>query len=474
MDTLPSWVAYDRKVLRFHCYFKEPVFSSPVENHRVRKCILYYYLEDDTIHIGEPKVENSGINQGVILKRHRVPKANGEFITVADLNIGVELTMYGRVYHLTDTDEFTRAFFETNGCPLPEPEGTPVDAFTKKTTTRVNTHNKMMHPHKQFLEASLGKSMYGTDVAGTQQFLRNDGKVLRFYATWDDPQLFGEKRPYVLHYFLADDTVEVLEIQQANSGRDPFPALLKRCKLPRNYKDHAADLSRIGLRNEKEVRCYTDEDLRVGASVVVYGRKLVLCAADKFTQNYYFDNFGLGPEDFPQLDMSEAAERVPRMLPPPHTGFGSEEDSLGSFLYLMPKVPKQDFKKLMENDGVCMRFMAKFVNPKPEDRERSFIVTFWLGDDTMSIFEKYERNSGFVGGKFLERSRVKNALTGEYFKATDFFAGSRISVNSFVFDLVDADESTVKWMNQNQHQFGEELLDHQHQFLATQRGMTQR
>jgi hypothetical protein len=121
-----------------------------------------------------------------------------------------------------------------------------------------------------------------------------------------------------------------------------------------------------------------------------------------------------------------------------------------------------------------MRFMAKFVNPKPEDRERSFIVTFWLGDDTMSIFEKYERNSGFVGGKFLERSRVKNALTGEYFKATDFFAGSRISVNSFVFDLVDADESTVKWMNQNQHQFGEELLDHQHQFLATQRGMTQR
>jgi hypothetical protein len=27
----------------------------------VRKCILYFYLEDDTIHIIENRVENSGI-----------------------------------------------------------------------------------------------------------------------------------------------------------------------------------------------------------------------------------------------------------------------------------------------------------------------------------------------------------------------------------------------------------------------------
>jgi len=35
--------------------------------------VIYYHLDDDTIYIGEPKIENSGIPQGVFLKRHKVP-----------------------------------------------------------------------------------------------------------------------------------------------------------------------------------------------------------------------------------------------------------------------------------------------------------------------------------------------------------------------------------------------------------------
>ena len=35
---------------------------------------MYYYLEDDTIHILETRVPNSGIPQGIFLKRHLVPK----------------------------------------------------------------------------------------------------------------------------------------------------------------------------------------------------------------------------------------------------------------------------------------------------------------------------------------------------------------------------------------------------------------
>lgn len=56
----PNWVEYDRKVLRFYMYFKEAVTESDVENFRVRKCVLYFYLTDGTVHIAEPKVENSG------------------------------------------------------------------------------------------------------------------------------------------------------------------------------------------------------------------------------------------------------------------------------------------------------------------------------------------------------------------------------------------------------------------------------
>jgi hypothetical protein len=39
LETLPAWVAYDRKVLRFGAFFKEAVTEDPVENHRIRKCV---------------------------------------------------------------------------------------------------------------------------------------------------------------------------------------------------------------------------------------------------------------------------------------------------------------------------------------------------------------------------------------------------------------------------------------------------
>jgi len=61
--------------------------------------------------------------------------------------------------------------------------------------------------------------------------------VLRFYAHWNDvsPDGVAIKRPFIVHFFLADDTIEVLEGKEVNSGRDPFPALLKRMKLPKNF-----------------------------------------------------------------------------------------------------------------------------------------------------------------------------------------------------------------------------------------------
>lgn len=51
------------QVLRFYGYFQEAVTESNIENHRVRKVVLYYYLADDSIQVAEPKQDNSGIPQ---------------------------------------------------------------------------------------------------------------------------------------------------------------------------------------------------------------------------------------------------------------------------------------------------------------------------------------------------------------------------------------------------------------------------
>lgn len=37
----------------------------------------------------------------------------------------------------------------------------------------------------------------------------------------------------MLNYYLEDDTVEVLEVHESNSGRDAFPVFLRRARLPK-------------------------------------------------------------------------------------------------------------------------------------------------------------------------------------------------------------------------------------------------
>ena len=77
---------------------------------------------------------------------------------------------------------------------------------------------------KEYMEKSLG----GGRVKSQKQFLDNDRRVLRFYARFDD-------FPFIVHYFLADDTVEIREIHHPNDGRDNFALLMKRQKLPKSF-----------------------------------------------------------------------------------------------------------------------------------------------------------------------------------------------------------------------------------------------
>merc|ERR1719183_3341417 len=80
----------------------------------------------------EPKVENSGIPQGQFLKRHRVPRDDGKgMVGPDDFRVGQEITLYGRVYHLTGCDRFTRWFYEENGIELENDEMLPVDDWSK-------------------------------------------------------------------------------------------------------------------------------------------------------------------------------------------------------------------------------------------------------------------------------------------------------------------------------------------------------
>lgn len=73
----------------------------------------------------------------------------------------------------------------------------------------------------------------GHPNSGLEKYLSNDRKVLSFSILWEDFSLEGGANYFTLNFFLADDTMEVKECRKQNSGKDPFPLLLNRKKIPK-------------------------------------------------------------------------------------------------------------------------------------------------------------------------------------------------------------------------------------------------
>lgn len=140
--------------------------------------------------------------------------------------------------------------------------------------------------------------------------------------------------------------------------------------------------------------------------MTAYGRVFYIRGVDVFTQKYFMEKYG---RDFTVSSICKPAPRDAVIVQvPPHNGFGDEIDSLGYVYDLVPKKPKIDFFKYVDNDKKVLRYTARFNTKVPEDVDRRFIISFYLADDTISIFEPAQKNSGIIEGPFLERRKYKN------------------------------------------------------------------
>jgi len=435
---LPAWDALDRHVLRFYGFFKEAVVETNLENYRVRSVTVYYYLEDDTCQIIEPKQDNSGIPQGQLIRRHKFPMPGGGYLKPEDLRVGEDLQVYGRVITLADCDAFTRAYYETIG--EEQYAGIPMEADPFTEVRQSLKHKVATQPRsyeKIYREVMLGGGHLNADM---QQFLEMDKKVLRFYAILDDVSTPNfERRPFTLMFFLADDKIEIRESYPLNCGRDNFPIFFRKAKMPAGV--YRADGPQSQPRKKSE---YVDgRDFRVGQDVTLLGNyHFFIYDADEFTRRYFKETLGVELE--PPVEVRLPARAVPRAPTPPYNGYGSWDDSLGSVTQLVPKPPRKDFKKQFQNEGKVLRFKAKFSNPKPEDRDRIFVVSFYLQDDTLSIHEPPQRNLGIVTGRFLEKGIHMNQTTNKLFTPNDLLPGSTMKVYNHEFLVLDMDEYSKK------------------------------
>ncbi|XP_029112636.1 EF-hand domain-containing family member C2 [Scleropages formosus] len=470
----PPWLAFDKQVLCFDAHFQETVTEKREETYRIRKCKIYFYLEDDTIQVVEPEYKNSGIPQGTLIHRHRIPLPSpddDQFYTVYHFNLNQDVVLYSRTFRIADCDPFTRTFLQKLGVRLNPPDSVPEDPYSK-LRKQMEDSMKPLRPYERW------------DTL--KQFLEHDRNVLRFFCLWDDSEnMSGDPRELVLHYFLADDTIEIREVVHPNSGRDAVPKFLHRSKLPKHapavryQPGEATDrtvlnvFGPVGRGGRYILDCqktgavqqdfYKDSDLMLGAVINVWGRKVLLCDCDDFTKRFYRTKYGV--EDFTPVPRRPPPAPEPPRPVPPYNGFGSEEDSLCSCEGLLPKPPRRDFGKFMAKDrqgllSHVLRFVGRMVSDDPVNKERRFIISFYLSDDTISVFEPAQRNLGVLGGKFLERCRVRKpgqdvfkSEPSQYFQAWDLYVGARVCLHQHEFELLHADEYTLSYMERHAEEF---------------------
>ena len=75
----------------------------------------------------------------------------------------------------------------------------------------------------------------------------------------------------------------------------------------------------------------------------------------------------------------------------------------------------------------------------------------------MSIYEPPIRNSGFKGGKYLDRCRVARPgslpESPTYYGPQDFYIGAVVDIFRKRFVITDADYYVLKYIEEHEHQF---------------------
>lgn len=80
---------------------------------------------------------------------------------------------------------------------------------------------------------------------------------------------------------------------------------------------------------------------------------------------------------------------------------------------MLALIDLQSNTSLILNIGLhCSCLQVKIVETdthkhSPTDLARRFVLSYFMMDDSIQIFEQPVRNSGIAGGKFLERQKVR-------------------------------------------------------------------
>eukprot|EP00736_Rhodelphis_marinus_P010267 Rmarinus@m.23768 len=444
----PTTPRLDDPPLVFNGYLQENLENDII----VRSCAIHYFEVDGTFEVLERRKDNTGTVQGRLLKRTRVPKnkASGVFgegptyLALTDVTVPGDLTLFGRTYRIVSCDERTREVLFKAGVPVGPEEDYPEDYY--KVRREMSEYKQpRFDDMRQYLLQKMGVAP--RRMKDCTKFIKYDRCVLRFFGILEDAV---SRRKVYLRYYLAYDTIEVVEQRPRVDGSGPrkvrdaesFLLIQKATRVPKDFDVKSQDL-RPSLVEPRPDEFLSDADLTVGETVNVFGRKIFLYDCDDFTKSYYEDVYGV---TFHAVEVPDDTPKRPEIEPPPYDGFGDEADTLRNVDSLHPRAKQTDFRQYVEKASIELRFRFRMVSRLPEDKGRKFVASFFPMDSTMKMSELQIPNSGRQGGKFLARMQVKKPRSREIYEVKDLKPGSTVCVYGYTFVVEDADEFTRKYL----------------------------
>ncbi|KAI1712114.1 DUF1126 PH-like domain-containing protein [Ditylenchus destructor] len=264
--------------LCFVCYLNDSD-GEQGELLKIRPMKLIYHLDDETISLNEPYMENSGHVQGRVFYRQKVPKYKEEtvglnYVTWKDLKVGEDINLFGKVYRLVSCDAFTKNFLHDRGIVMQDnDEGIPIDPWN---------HNRHFGP-RFYAQAGqlneLQKLHIGEDT--NLRSWEDMPKTLAFHVAWLDARndFYGArlKRTFRMLVNTHDDSVTLTETTPGFNDA----LFLRNAQLPYVTIDGR--------------RChYRAAHMRPGSWIDIYKRPMFIFACDgeetaKFIKQQYGD-----------------------------------------------------------------------------------------------------------------------------------------------------------------------------------------
>lgn len=435
------------------------------EGKQIRKFSVHFYLEDGTVEVIEERVLNSGVHGGTFFSRAPPPASVGASWQPRPPNeqsrhtcacgpegllVGGELEFLGQTFRLVDADAFTRTYYQSVlGIKQPDslgfPESCPVEYRAEHATRLGKPIRKVAYGkfggaevHRKSTEASA----HHAQMAKERQFYSHNDEVLAFVVAWRDDSPGGELHEFTLNFYPSSMCVDLHAAPR--QGFDCFIHLLANRLMPLNWEE----AHKFG----RPVKYAQPADFIVGSELRVYNRVLKILDCSDFTRRWYERNLGiLQPPSLATKRSADLAEEAqfeagaaggsprshsprPRQLKKPLTpaehlatdavaineaeklavnnpfcakdkprmSFTGKQLCLERKMRLIDKVVRCRLQQIISDDTRrnCPG-IARALDALP----RTFILTYFLADDELAIYEEHVNNSGIMGGAFLKKGK---------------------------------------------------------------------